>query len=496
MRSVLVGVILFASCTAISQVAESPRANSKSTTGNGQPAENDNLTRSVLRTAHAIANQLSPTDRTELLLRLARNAKRVQPSASRQWAMEALRFAGEMRSTLQRAKYEVQAINALASVDSEQALALLPTLEIPASTKDFDPRTRAAPAVFTAFMEQHPNDWERLSAFAQAIGETGNYPFRAIEIVVNQVEKKNLDAASALMQQAIYYYHRAAHNASSRGQFAALLAAHYNLVPGSPLKSTFASLFGELLNKDNAASGAMGGSAANEAGSNQLDDFMLALLMPAVSSVDPEMAQTLRQARPSVDKRLNVVLDLGSESTGMEGINLPGESITLISSEKGTRASEEDSNFIEPIERDTVQAFDLSSPVSLAESLEDSEKTLKKTVDAREWLEILVGRGVSLIAGERPDELANVLAEAFALGEKLFRKSIDEDRQASWESRPGGNELSTLVEAAARVVPQTVLERIRNVRTSVLQAQLYVSFAGGLQADDASPPVIVMRAGK
>src|SRR5258708_1319077 len=264
----MVGLVFFiVAYTADAQVAEERVTAGKAATEQEQKggSENDLLVESAFRTSHTIAAQLSTTDRVEVLVRLANAAGKKGPEKARQWALEALRLTSEMRATAQRSQYEIDAIRALAEVNSEEALALLPGLEVPASAKDDDPRVKAATAVFQEFLNQHPGDWEKLPAVAQRIGDTGNYAFQAIQIVISRIGSKDPEAAAALMRQAIHYYNLSPHSPSTNNQLAILLAEESKFVPGSTLKATLETMLSSLLNTDHAPAENLANAGAADA---------------------------------------------------------------------------------------------------------------------------------------------------------------------------------------------------------------------------------------
>jgi len=463
-------------------------------------SENDLLVENVFRNSHAISVNLSPTDRVELLVRLASTAGKKHPEKARQWALEALRLANEMHPTVQRAQFEVHAIGSLAVVDSEKALALLPSLEAPASPTDDDTRAKAASSVFQEFLSQHPDDWQKLSSVAQRIGDTGNYPFQAIQIVISSIGSKDPESAATLIQQAIRYYNLSAHSPSSNHQFATLLAEDSRFVSGSTLKTTLETVLSSLLNADRAPSQDITkAGAAGYEDASALNRATFALLVPLINSVDPELEQKLRQERPSLTPAVSVVGHLEGQPIIVGPATLPSTEsvITMIFPDAKAQLPTMVADLAKCSDgSDPIQTLQTPSPEDVARFLDDSEETFKKAGDPEQKLRILVERGVSLASSERRAELSNILADAFALGEKLFRKSVDEDPQASWNGRPGARGLSTLVEAAAKTAPQIVLERIRNMHTSVLQGQLYASFVEGVQSEQDSASVMVMRAGK
>lgn len=504
MRSALAIIVLFAACCAISQTPEAAPATSKAAVQKDQDktkaqdvekdAGNDSLIRSVLRNAHALAPQLSPTDRVELLLRLAETAWKSQPETAKQWAREALRLSNEMRPSLRRARYQVKAVSEIAEIDSKEALALLPTLEIPASAKHFDPRTTAATAVFRAFLNQHPDDWEQLSPVATAMGESGHYPFQAINTVITFLQRTDEDAAAALMLHAVSFYNRSEHTPVANLRLAALLSEHYGLLPGSALKATLDALLANLQHPDQAREDAATNS--EETQSNAIRDAALALLMPLIGSVDPDLHQKLIQANPSLGTS-PLVVDLDGEPAILQRLDPQnGDNVVVATEKKDNQPSPENSDTAQPEEDgDSATVFSAASEKEVSALLGDTETALKSTADSEDRLQVLVGRGLALAAGEKSNELAGLLEEAFPLGEELFRKSVDKDRQASWDGRPGASELILLVEATARTAPRAMIERIQSLRTPVLQAQLFVSLADALQSPELSRALMVMRTG-
>jgi len=491
----------FVVCTAVAQSADRHApANTAAEQRQKRSSENDGMVESACRYAHTIAErQLSSTDRVEVLLRLANAAGKKHPEKAKQWAVEALRLADEMGSAERRTQYETEAISALAAVDSEEALTLLPGLDVPASSNDDDARTEAAKTVFSKFINQHPGDWEKLSVAAQRMGDTGHYPFGAVQTVVSRIGKKNPEAAATLMLQAIHYYNLNAHSPVANNQMATLLVEDARFVPGSTLKATVETMLSNLRNSaspENLSAGTPR-NPSEDASLVDLNRATLAILLPLLSSVDPEMERKLRQEIPSQDPMLDAVASLESAPTIVGPATVSSaESLSMILLGVGTQSPAITFNSVERSDGgDTVAMVRPPSQDDVSRLLEDSDAALEKAQDPEQRLEILTERALSLVAGKRRTELSNALVDALAVGEKLFRKSVDENPQASWNSRPGARELSTLVEAAAKTAPQVVLESLRNVHDSVLQAQLYVSFVEGLQSDQDFPSVFVVSLG-
>jgi hypothetical protein len=502
MRRACVGLaLLLVACATLAQVRQDHLSDGKAAGKQAQQrGQGDRLIQNAFQSAHTISLQLSPTDRVELLIGLARAARKKDPEKARLWAIEALQLTKEMRSSPQRSQYETDAIRDLASVSSEEALALLPGLDVLPLGNDCDARARAAASVFQEFLNQHPEGWERLSAVAQRMGDTGNFPFQAVQIVIGRIRGKDQETATVLMQQAIHYYSVSSCTPCTNHQLAILLTEDSSLVPASTLKAILGSMLSSLSNaahsspEDAAKPGTAGDGNAELSALNQ---EALVLLMTLIHSVDPEMERKFRDEHPGA---YSDALDIGAAPESGFGIvdtkasadsaDAPGNSSHGSAQASPTTRPSEESD-----DDDTAEIVNNSLLENAVPSPEESEEALKNERNPEQRLRILVERSMGLASSERWTELSNVLVEAFALGEKSFRKSVDDDPHASWRRCLGATELSTLVEVLAKSAPQMLLENIGNLRTSVLQAQLYVSFAEGRQSEEDPLSPVMIRAG-
>jgi hypothetical protein len=452
-------------------------------------SENDSLIQSVLDSSHAIAAQLSPKDGVELLVRLADMAGKKNPEVARQWDLEAFHIASDMPSGLQRAHYEVASITGLASVDSREALALLLTLEFPPAWNDCEARATATGAVFRQFLRQHPNDWKRLTTVAQRLGERGNYPFHAVQILIRQIKNKAPETATALVQHAIQYYSLGAHDSCSNNKLAALLAEDSKLVSGSALKAAVETILSSLWNGERGPSRSGSDSGSSE---HQVNQSTLSILLPLINAFDPQMAQKLRQEQPPALTTASVT-DPEADRNMVKFAGSPGEMhVNIVFSNSRNQGPLQEPASAPKVNTDgAMSVLQPPSPEDLAGFLEGSEEASGNGQNPEQQLEVLLERGLSLVSADRQAELSNALTDAFAVGEKLFRKSVNDDPQASWKDRPGAGALSILVESAAKSAPRLVLEKIRNTHNSVLQAQLYVCFVAAMQSEQDSASAVI-----
>jgi len=219
-------------------------------------------------------------------------------------------------------------------------------------------------------------------------------------------------------------------------------------------------------------------------------------MMSLVASVDPDMERKIKQEYRSLKSNTNVAGDTDVPGNPLGPSDSPVENhLGVVFSDVAQAPS--DFKSVEQMDGDGIlQTVQTPSLEELAGFLHDSAQALDQADKPEERLKILLERELSLLSAEQKSELSSVLADALAVGETVFRKSLDEDPLASWKARPTAGLLSTMVQAAAMPAPQIVLERIRDVRTSVLQAQLYVSFVKGLESEGNSASVEVAQAEK
>jgi hypothetical protein len=460
-----------------------------------QVSENAALIQSVLESSHTIALQVSPKDGVELLARAAEMAGKENPQRAKQWYLEAFHIVRDMPSGPQKTHYEVDIISHLAEVDSTGALSLLPTLEFPPSLNDCADRRAAPAAVFREFVKQHSNGWKSVAAIAQQLGASGNYPFEAIQIVIRQIASKHADDAAALVNQAIHYYNLGAHDQCSNNQLAALLAQHSKLVPGSTLKVAVDTLISSITERANAAESNSSNPPAPEEREQlrALDRSTISILMPLINSLEPERMDTLRQKHPSLFAATSPIADPEGRDNTVQLRGTPGSEmdISVVLSSHSQAPLQEPTDSQQDSDHETMPGVQTPSHGEVAAFLEASAEASTGAGDPEERLQVLLERGLLLDPGKQPAELSNTISDAFSLGDQLFRKSVDDNPLASWIDRPGVRTLSMMVEAVAKSAPRVVLDKIKNIQNSVLQAQLYVSFAKAMQSDPDSASVIV-----
>jgi hypothetical protein len=463
----------------------------------GEQQEGSNLAGIAFQSAYSLSKQISTYDRVELLLHLSKAAAKKCPEKSRTWAEEALQAAGQMPPTTDRAMYEWQALSNLATVNSKEALTLLTTLEAPAGFKDFDPRSEAATTVFNSFLKDYPGKFEEVSTAAQRIGDSGLYPFIAIQTVISRMSGKNRELAGALVEQAIHYYTVGAETSLASNQLTSLLLEHSQFVSPQVLKSVLTDVVSAISQTSNAGVAEKTDTlfviGDDDATSVSLNAATLASIMPLLESVDPDLANKIRHEHPPVSaSSIPVIMSSENRPTIMSQVILSGETNAVASDQQ----LESTQRTAEP----TLNSAKIADKSLAAPNVEDlnrlivkSENALKEAGSDEERLPILIQQVEVLASAGQREKLSGVLSEVFALAERLFRKSVNEESKVRWNKRTGAADLTALVEICARQIPQILMSTIRNVQTPVLRAQLYVVLAEGLQRPAEIPAFVTLN---
>jgi len=219
------------------------------------------------------------------------------------------------------------------------------------------------------------------------------------------------------------------------------------------------------------------------------NDVLLAQLMPAVRAVDSAWEQKLREA-PEVNRVAKKL-----EEREHSGITIEGAY---------SRGSNE-ARIIQELQMHRVQMLGQESPEQAVKALNDvSDPALHAAASANLAL---------AIKDANPQESARLLAQAWQTLEKtkppqdrlaiLYRlthtlaslglqeqlaSAVDQSFAAAGESTSAGlYQLTWIVQTSARFMPRHVLDKINDVRSPRLQAELLIALAEGLETEQYPP---------
>jgi hypothetical protein len=233
--------------------------------GKGQAAQ-------LLRTSYQTARNLPPEDRLDFLVRLTRTAADLGVEDTRPWAKELFALSSSSTLTLTdwtRLSAQKNALVALSVVSPEEAFKSFSSIASqphPADRKGKFPedlRADASILIFSRFWHKVGEaSLHQIGDQADLIGASGEYPYRAVGLIIEDLGKIDNPAArneaTALFSDAVRFYPPKGAFANANEEFLALLKSAQgnvsgdvygqglqafvkHVTPGGPLDSTHAS---------------------------------------------------------------------------------------------------------------------------------------------------------------------------------------------------------------------------------------------------------------
>jgi hypothetical protein len=473
------------------------------------------LSSRLLDRAYGLSAQVSDADKAFLLARIAEVTAKSDPELSLSRAGEALQIASELASGPARSRIFMSAISALSENDIDRALQALQQLAPPPAASDAinqpppDLRSMLAIPLFQKAWQKHGLDsLDQLQATARQLGETGAYPFVAMGMLVRRVDQKDPARAQALIQDGVTFAGRGIHSQIEASQVAMFLSNASEFVSPALMKEILERLVAQArATGENAAfSLAITDSAGKETARLSGASVLIMNLLPLIRRVDAEWASRLE--KESDDLRTFIAARRGQQEGGQRmsvgvmiggpgGPNAPRrdmrEEMTAMQVDElaqrdPTRALQVSSAINDPVLRAASTAslagsFSRSDPARAAELLKSARQVLAETPEPRDKLTILIGLAKAQSALGDAEGFKDTLARSFALAEDLYRKGLDRDPSAPVFAQPGFDQLSRLITAAAEKDVQSLQVRIEALRSTPLQASMWIQLAQALDPE-------------
>ena len=458
----------------------------------------------LLQRAHSMLPSLSPTDRLQVLSQLLSATVRKHPQDARTWLDEAFITASQVSDQRSRIYFQVQLLYSLNTMDSGAALEKLAAIDPPQRPGDDDPREGAATGIFSDFYRGHPAELQRLIAVARHLGETGTYPFGGVSNVVSDLVVRNAniqppgkekqEAASVFMHDAVQFFMDSPSTSHANEQFTYFLQSYAQFIPPELLKPALQELVGRLQQAPQSTGPRLITMVPGKGESPLLiarnrNDFLLARLMPIIHSVDPVWEQKLRQA-PDVN-RIAEKLEENSGLAVQGAYSRPNNEertiqelqmhhAQMLSHQNPELAVRALDNVSDPVlhaaaSANLALAFKDKDPQECDRLLAQARQTLEKTKSPQDRMTILYQLTHTLASMGRQEQLATAVDQSFA--------AFGEDRRTSVDPYM----LSWVVQSSARFMPERLLEKINDVRSPRVQANLLIALARGLETEESPP---------
>jgi hypothetical protein len=471
---------------------------------------------SLLQRAHAMLPGLTLSDRLSVLSRLADNGRKHREDAA-VWVDEGFGLAARLPDRNRRVYSQTQLLYPLSGLDVKAALEKLMAMEAPLHPTEDDPRDAAATWVFGTFYREHPGEVDTIGAVARHIGDTGLYPFGGVSNVVSELAVHNfnattnppgperLEAARALVQDAVRYFHESAPSNYGNEQFTYFIREYAFLLPSDSLKAVLQRLVGRLLEPPPPPGDRLITLVPDrDAGSSLIirnrNVVLLSQLMPLIRSMDPAWERTLRQS-PELDRLADKLGNNGSgvgvlgaytasgrEEAALQQLQATAAHMLAKKPEAATKALNQISDPAESASAAATLALDTkdSYPEDSARFMAQAQQGLGKIKTPQDRLKVLMQLARALAAVKQTEQLGDVLDQGFA--------AVDEIQSAlgpgHWDSQFAGQRLAGIVQSAAGAIPEHTLLKIDGVRSPALQANLLIAMARGLDTDEpqTKPP--------
>lgn len=458
-----------------------------------------------LRKSYAIGKQFRGEERISFLVALTMTSANIDPDSTMRWCEELFIEASRSPLNWDHVSNQKQAAAALAAVDPDGALMMLGAVSRPqALSGQFpeDVRAQAASEIFPLFWRVHGmNKLAQLQMEAQSIGDSGEYPYRAMAGIIDQLmDLKSNDArvqAEAILIDSLRYYERGSKFSNEDSEFLDVL--------GSARRIGAADSYREALQHFLArVSGPSSGEETFAAlvktshGIVSVDDphrLLLWRVMPLVKDFDPSWFEKLVAEKPELKVAGDGVETLGSSSierqhpaaemAEREQVLLEKALVRRIESLSQTdpKHALEMTSLLTGYSTRIIAIASLlpglikSDPVTAKQLYDHQLQYLQQVGDARDRLPALVAVSKSAFLMHDLAIARARTSEALVVGEILF----DQDSEkGNTQSREGYRETGDLVEFSAEHNQSWVLEKVDHMKSPVLKAHLLIFAARGM----------------
>ncbi len=261
----------------------------------------------ILEESYQISLTLKDQNRAFLLVRLTDISTDVSPSRTVVWSKELLTLAPSMPANWNRAATERNALIPLARIEPIQAFNLFSKIETPMPRNGGgaeDIRDNAAAVIFVNYF--HAAGLAQLDDIiraADAIGETGEYPYRAMGIIIEELTKSPAkpEIAMHIFHRALTYFRRGSIFQDEDVEFFDLLKRVQFIVPVAEYVNGLKEFVGHLTTITANEIPRYTAKAVTALGVVQFDSqkkLLLFRILPTVSQTDQRWARELIKQYP------------------------------------------------------------------------------------------------------------------------------------------------------------------------------------------------------
>ena len=460
----------------------------------------------LLDRAVNLAQQFNLEERAVTFFAAADAAATLDPPRANAWAREAFDLTLRM-PVGQRVAAQKNALRVLAVNDPDTALVLYRRQDVPKPESGEDPRALTVPSIFSVVWARKGQPYlSQLQGLAVYLGQTGQYPYRALTDIALDVAKSDRKQARHILDDATRAFRRDPGFASSNSEFIEFIVKTRAIPSRSALRDELGAAVESLQRSSAPPHSKWRIGVTTPVGNAEFDsesEYLLFRLLPLAKAADPRLAEQLLKTHPALRSAPPIGVDTPVQRAG-------AVSVAGTASEERMRLTLDRSRVFhvsEIAENDPAQARALADQIEnqnlrvmafalLAPAyaridprraqvwLYDGERGLDSIKDDETKLRLMtvLVRSNDLMRQEQPARTQ--LATAFALAEKIYSEDRRQHPERPVYAAQGFDALLELAYEAARLEGiQEAEARISTVKDPDLRAGLFISAARALAGE-------------
>ena len=465
---------------------------------------------SVLVESYQLSRELVPSEQAMLLNFLCRTAGEHHLRVTASWAEENFRVARQLPPDWNQVAFEKNALVALSYVNPNRAMTLLRVADLPVAEVNGsfaeDVRSDGAVTIFkNLFLLKGTGALASIRQTAAYLGQTGQYPYFAVQGIVLEVASRAKKHSAELPVQAASFvpdayssYRRGSKFESEDDDFVHFLQALRPVLSEALFKEGLETAVDRLLNEDSTTDprfpyvARIGTEENGLATFDKRQDAILFGLLPLVREVDPAWAarivernQVLAQAAGNSGKVISseaAIVTSKPEQQSYVSDYLRVQSIN----ELAQKNPDEAWRLRLTIDNLALRASAMANVATvLASSAPDRAKEIENAIastvpnikDANDRLSALSALAKAAAAAKDSVRFRDVLNKSFTLGEELYEEDVVAHPGKPTYGVAAYNVLSDIVSSGTGIDPRATLSRIDQVENVALKAYLLSSYA-------------------
>ena len=460
---------------------------------------------SLFEEAYSLAANLPAEERADLLLELA-DASVLRPARSVALAEELLDLATtKLTPGPYRAAMQKNALMTISRADPIRAAQLYMMQDSPARPLPReDVRSFGARLLFSRLWDKlGERSLEDIKQIAVWLGETGQYPYVAVAMILPKVAEKDAQEASELFVQAVSFFARDPGFAVTNQDFVDFLLRTWKIAGPGLARSAIESALSAIGKAADSGAPTQAIEVTVPGGSFRLDaqsDLLVYRLLPVIRELDPRWAESVvkehsaLRAAPQLEAGAPVraAAAMATESkvqpVAMRNaldqhrlMQLPDlaksdpdaalRSLLMIADQARRSVGM----------ASLLPAFERSDPKRATAWRRELEEQLGQMKTGAPKLQLMAALARSLYESGRVEEAESLVRKAMSLGSEVIALDLEANPGKMLYAAEGFDDLSQLVTLAAERSPKPfdILQAVRNMEHDLLRARMLVCAAKG-----------------